>query len=220
VWRVLREHPGEILRGALLGWGPNAAFYAIAVFLASFLATEKILPESSALSLETASIAFMVVLTPLAGHLGDRFGRKPMVVAGVAGCMVAAVPLLVLLRDGSGARDLGVELVFAAFVVAALSPHQVWLAERFPRELRASGLGLAYNGAAGLLGGTTPLVCATLAGVTGSALAPGAYVAFACFVSLAIALRTDETAAVARPTPGPTPAGLRRRARGPHHPRT
>ena len=70
------EHPGEILRGALLGYGPNAAFYAIAVFLASFLATEKILPEQSALSLETASIAFMVVLTPLAGHLGDRLGRS------------------------------------------------------------------------------------------------------------------------------------------------
>ena len=220
VWRVLREHPGEILRGALLGYGPNAAFYAIAVFLASFLATEKILPESSALSLETASIAFMVVLTPLAGHLGDRLGRKPMVVAGVAGCMVAAVPLLVLLRDGSGARDLWAELAFATFVVAALSPYQVWLAERFPRDLRASGLGLAYNGAAGLLGGTTPLVCATLADVTGSALAPGAYVAFACLVSLVVALRTGETAALARPTREPTTAGLPPHARGPHHART
>lgn len=215
VWRVLREHPGEILRGALLGFGPNAAFYAIAVFLASFLATEKILPESSALSLQTASIAFMVVLTPLAGHLGDRFGRKPMVVAGLAGCLVAAVPLLMLLRDGSDTRDLWAELVFSGFVVATLSPYQVWLAERFPRELRVSGLGLAYNGAAGLLGGTTPLVCAALAEVTGSALAPGAYVAFACLVSLVIALRTGETAAVARPMRGPTAAGLPQRTRRP-----
>jgi MFS transporter, MHS family, proline/betaine transporter len=194
VWRVLREHPGEILRGALLGYGPNAAFYAIAVFLSSFLATEKILPESSALSLQTMSIAYMVVLTPLAGHLGDRFGRKPLVLAGMIGATVAAVPLFLLLENGTSARDLWAEITFATFVVAALSPYQVWLAERFPRELRASGLGLAYNGAAGLLGGTTPLACAALTAMTGSELAPGAYVAFACLVSLAIALRTGETA--------------------------
>ena len=198
VWRVLREHPGEILRGALLGYGPNAAFYAIAVFLASFLATEKILPEQSALSLETASIAFMVVLTPLAGHLGDRLGRKPMVVIGMTGCLLAAVPLFLLLENGSSARDLWAEIAFATFVVSALSPYQVWLAERFPRELRASGLGLAYNGAAGLLGGTTPLACATLAELTGSRLAPGAYVAFACLASLVVALRTGETAGAQR----------------------
>lgn len=194
VWRVLREHPGEILRGALLGYGPNAAFYAIAVFLASFLATEKILPESSALSLETASIAYMVVLTPLAGHLGDRLGRKPMVVTGLLGAALAAMPLFLLLENGSRGRDLWSELAFSTMVVAALSPYQVWLAERFPRALRASGLGLAYNGAAGLLGGTTPLACAALAELTGSKLAPGAYVAFACVVSLLVALRTGETA--------------------------
>jgi hypothetical protein len=55
------------------------------------------------------------------------------------------------------------------------------------------GLGLAYNGAAGILGGTTPLVCATLVELSGSKLAPGAYVAFACLVSLLVALRTGET---------------------------
>jgi MHS family proline/betaine transporter-like MFS transporter len=193
VWRVLREHPGEILRGALLGYGPNAAFYAIAVFLASFLATEKILPESSALSLETASIAFMVVLTPIAGHLGDHYGRKPMVLAGLVGCGLSAAPLFLFLENGTSTSDLVAELLFATFVAAALSPYQVWLAERFPRALRASGLGLAYNGAAGLLGGTTPLACAALTELTGSKLAPGAYVAFACLVSLLVALRTSDS---------------------------
>jgi hypothetical protein len=52
---------------------------------------------------------------------------------------------------------------------------------------------LAYNGAAGILGGTTPLVCASAAELSGSPLAPGAYVAVACAVSLLIAMRTPET---------------------------
>jgi len=193
VWRVLRDHPGEIVRGALLGFGPNASFYAIAVFLASFLATEHILPEKSALGLETASIALIVVLTPLAGYLADRIGRRPMVIAGMLGGAVLGIPLLAVLRSSGPTGDLAAELVFAAVVVASLAPYQVWLAERFPRDLRASGLGLAYNGAAGILGGTTPLVCAALAELTGSQLAPGAYVAFACLTSLVVALRTGET---------------------------
>lgn len=193
VRQVLREHPGEIVRGALLGWGPNAAFYALAVFLGSFLATEHILPQQTALGLQTTSIALMVILTPVAGHLADRFGRRTMVVIGVAACAVGAIPLLAILRDGTPTGDLFAELAFALCVVCTLAPYQVWLAERFPRALRASGLGLAYNGAAGILGGTTPLVCAAAADLTGSLLAPGAYVAIACTVSLLIALRTPET---------------------------
>jgi MHS family proline/betaine transporter-like MFS transporter len=34
--RVVREHPGLIFRGALLGWGSAVAFYLSAVFLSSF----------------------------------------------------------------------------------------------------------------------------------------------------------------------------------------
>lgn len=193
VWQVLRQHPGEIVRGALLGWGPNASFYALAVFLGSFLAAEHILPQQTALGLQTTTIAVMVILTPLAGHLADRFGRRRVVLIGLAASAVAALPLLAVLRDGTPSGDLFAELGFALCVVATLAPYQVWLAERFPRALRASGLGLAYNGAAGILGGTTPLVCATLADLTGSVLAPGAYVALACTVSLLIGLRTPET---------------------------
>ena len=194
VWRVLREHPATIVRGALLGWGPNAAFYALAVFLGSFLATEHILPQQTALGLQTTSIALMVILTPLAGYLADRLGRRAVVTVGIAACAVGAIPLLAVLRDGTPTGDLFAELAFSICVIAALPAYQVWLAESFPRALRASGLGLAYNGAAGILGGTTPLACATLVELTGSVLAPGAYVAVACAVSLLIALRTPETA--------------------------
>jgi MHS family proline/betaine transporter-like MFS transporter len=193
VWTVLREHPGEIVRGALLGWGPNTSFYTLSVFLGSFLSAERLLPQQTALGLQTASIALMVVLTPVAGRLADRFGRKPLVMTSATACAILALPLLAVLRDGDPTNDLFAELLFGSMIVGGMAPFQVWLAERFPRSLRASGLGLAYNGAAGLLGGTTPLVSTALAEATGSPLAPGGYVMLACLVTLAMALRTPET---------------------------
>ena len=86
------------------------------------------------------------------------------------------------------------ELVFSVLIVWALPPYQVWLAERFPHALRGSGLGIAYNGAAGILGGTTPLVCTMLAETTHNAVAPAGYVIFVCAVSLAMAVGIPETA--------------------------
>jgi len=116
-----------------------------------------------------------------------------MVLAGTGGCARFALPLCALLRAGSATGDLWAELGFTVLIAMSLPPYQVWLAERFPRALRASGLGLAYNGAAGILGGTTPLVCAALVEATGSELAPGAYVTLACLVSFVVALPTGET---------------------------
>jgi MHS family proline/betaine transporter-like MFS transporter len=193
VRRALREHPGEIVRGIAMGWGLNASFYVVAVFLGSFLATERLLPEDTALRLQTSAVALMVVLTPLAGHLADRLGRKPMVLISAGGCLLLSWPLFAVLRNENPADDLLVQLVFALFVVAGLAPYQVWLAERFPRAVRASGLGIAYNAAAGVLGGTTPLVCTTLADWSGSSIAPAGYVGLATLATLIAALWTPDT---------------------------
>ncbi|MDX2166270.1 MAG: MFS transporter [Deltaproteobacteria bacterium] len=193
VWSVLREQPGELLRGVLLGWGPATSFYTLAVFLGSFLTAEQVLPQQTALGLQTASIALMVGLTPVAGFLADRLGRRTMVLASMLGCVLLAVPLLAVLRNADPTDDLFAELLFAGLIAAGMSPFQVWLAERFPQRLRASGLGLAYNGSAGLLGGSTPLVSTGLATLTGSPIAPAGYVVLACAVSLLVALRLPDT---------------------------
>jgi MHS family proline/betaine transporter-like MFS transporter len=129
----------------------------------------------------------------VAGYLADRIGRRPLVLACTLVGAAIAWPLVALLRDGDATNDLLAELAFGTVIVAGLAPYQVWLAERFPRALRASGLGVAYNGAAGVLGGTTPLACASLVELSGSPLAPAAWVALACLVSAAIAARTPET---------------------------
>jgi MHS family proline/betaine transporter-like MFS transporter len=84
-------------------------------------------------------------------------------------------------------------ITFMCFVALGGATYQVWLAEVFPRTLRATGLGIAYNIAAGILGGTTPLLCVTLIEFTHSRMAPAGLLVVAAVVSALLLIFQRET---------------------------
>jgi len=192
--RVIREHPGLIIRGALLGWGSAAAFYLAAVFLSSFLVTEHYLDQKNALIAQTLAISVIFVFTPIAGHLSDLFGRKKLVLISLISCVLFAFPLFLALKNGSETVDLLVVGVFSFLLALGFAPFQVWLAEQFPSSVRASGLGISYNCAAGIFGGTAPLIATALVQISSNPLMPAVFIIFACMVSTAMALTMKETA--------------------------
>jgi MHS family proline/betaine transporter-like MFS transporter len=192
--RVLREHPGLIIRGALLGWGSAAAFYLAAVFLSSFLVTEHYLDQKNALMAQTFAISVIFVFTPIAGHLADLFGRKKLVLISLISCVLFAFPLFLALKSGGETVDFLVVGVFSFLLAVGFAPFQVWLAEQFPSSVRASGLGISYNCAAGVFGGTAPLIATALVQISGNPLMPAVFIIFACVVSIAMALTMKETA--------------------------
>ncbi len=193
VREVIHRYPLEILRGLFLGWGPHSGFYIITVFLGPFLLTEHLLPGKTAMNLQMQTIAFMLIIIPTAGYLADKFGRKPMVITTAIACICLAWPLFATLTQGYEIRDRLFLFLFAIAACGGGAPYQVWLAEQFPSSLRASGLGIAYNGAAALLSGTTPLVCTTLVQISGNLKAPAFLILAASCVTLVLALYIPET---------------------------
>jgi MHS family proline/betaine transporter-like MFS transporter len=191
--RVVWEHPGLMIRGALLGWGSMAAFYLAAVFLSSFLVAEHYLDQKNALLAQTLAISVIFVFTPIAGHLADLFGRKMLVLISLISCVLFGFPLFLALKSGSETVDFLVMGVFSFLLTLGLAPFQVWLAEQFPASVRASGLGISYNCAAGVFGGTAPLIATALVQISGNPLMPAIFIIFACLVSIAIALSMKET---------------------------
>lgn len=192
--RVLREHPGTILRGIFLGWAPHACFVIVALFSGSFLITEQLLPGRPAMDLQTEAIAIMVLIMPFAGWISDRFGRKPTLLLSGVCALLLAWPLFHTFKAGVASCDRRLLFLFAATVIVGFTPYHVWLAESFPKNLRVSGVSLSLNGAAGILGGTMPLLCTASVKLTGSLAAPAALIAVAACVSIAVAMRTRETA--------------------------
>jgi MHS family proline/betaine transporter-like MFS transporter len=192
--RVFRNHPGLIVRGALLGWGPSAGFYLSAVFISSFLTDGHLLDQRDALITQTLAIFVIFLCMPIAGFLADQVGRRKMVLASLVATALFGLPLFLLLERGNQVVDLLATGTFAVLLAVGFSPFQVWLAEQFPTDLRASGFGISYNVAAGVFGGTTPLLATALVEFTGSPLAPAALIIGTSIISLAAAFSLPETA--------------------------
>ncbi|MCE9587462.1 MAG: MFS transporter [Verrucomicrobia bacterium] len=193
VLHVLIEHPWAMIRGALGGWAFQTGFYTIAIFMSSYLVTGKIFLESTALGLQSACLGAALFMAPLAGYLSDRFGRKPIAIISLIGILLGAYPLLHLVNMGNNAVALAAMVIFMLFVTLGSATYQVWLAEIFPRTLRATGLGISYNVSAGILGGTTPLICVSLIAITHNRMVPALFLIVASAVSLLMVLGTRET---------------------------
>lgn len=193
VLHVLLEHPWALIRGALGGWAFQSGFYTIAIFMSSYLVTGKIFTESTALGLQSASLGAALLMAPLAGFLSDKFGRKPAALVSLFAILIGAYPLYHIVNLGNNTSALTVMILFIILVTLGSSTYQVWLAEVFPRTLRATGLGISYNVSAGILGGTTPLVCVALMEYTHNRMSPVIFLVVAAVVSILMCFVTRET---------------------------
>ncbi len=114
-----------------------------------------------------AACALCVALLPLFGRLSDTFGRKPVILAGIAAEALLAFPLFCLMDShGFVGALLGYLLMMTAFS-ANYGPIATFLAELFGTKVRYSGLSMAYM-LSGLLGSAaTPIITTALLSATG-----------------------------------------------------
>jgi MHS family proline/betaine transporter-like MFS transporter len=116
-----------------------------------------------------------------------------MVIVSASCVLVLAWPLFTALRSENHNLSLLLLIVFAACVGTGMAPYSTWLAEERPRFLRASWMGVTYNIAAGILGGSTPLVAGLLIEKFHSLMAPAALLVAASIVTIVISLFARET---------------------------
>ena len=182
---VLRR-PAPLLRGVLATVPPTMAsslFGSFAVSYAVGLGNDR----STVLGALAAAWAGAIVMTPIYGILSDRFGRRPVYLAGAVAFAVLAYPMFWAIGSGSTVA------MFAAFVTAfALisvcmsAALAALLSELFPTATRYTGVSVAYQ-AATLVAGFTPLVAGSLLALAGGGTNIGWVVAMVVVVSLAAA---------------------------------
>ncbi len=179
-WRTILKVVGFTL-------GNGVGFYLCFVYVSTWLKEQQHLSASMALTLNSIALFLMLIITPLAGALSDRIGRKPVLMIGAAGLALFAWPIFRLMSVPHIGAMLAGQCAFALFM-SGYGASPAFLVEAFPKHVRCSGLSIGYNLSLSVFGGTVPMVAVFLTKVTGNPLAPAFYLSLAAVISLAMAI--------------------------------
>lgn len=154
-----------------------------------FLQRVAFLQETDSLVILAAALLAGAPFFQLTGRWSDRFGRKPIIFAGI--CLGAvSLPLSFYLFNTLGNPEHLTEVhaispsilllfMFLAFVNTFASalvygPMGIYVMEYFPGRTRYTSMGFTYNLGNGLLGGATPLITEFIKSywIVGAAMAP------------------------------------------------
>ncbi|HTW26249.1 MAG TPA: MFS transporter [Acetobacteraceae bacterium] len=166
--QLLRTHK----RSAILATGARLAETVAGNMIKSFGLTYVTvalgLGAATALGAQMATAAVGLVVTPLFGLLGDRFGRRQTYMAGAAFAALLAFPFFWLLGMRTDlAVWVGFIIVYNLGPTLMLSVQPSFFAELFAPRVRYTGLSVAYQ-VSSIVGGFTPLAALWLLQVNGN----------------------------------------------------
>jgi metabolite-proton symporter len=191
---VLRRHPRELLVAMGARIGTDVAFYTFVVYVLTYVTGTVKLPREAGLAAVLVGSAGQLVLIPMFGALSDRYGRRPVYLAGTIAAAAWAFAFFPLLNTGS--RPVIILAVAVALLThaAMYGPQAAFVAELFSTELRYSGASMGYQ-VAGIFGGAlAPIIAIKLVGWTGSATAVSWYVTAMLAITAVALLAARETA--------------------------
>ncbi|MET3370495.1 UNVERIFIED_CONTAM: MFS family permease [Jeotgalibacillus campisalis] len=175
----------------------GAAGFGLQVVLPTFsvtFAVSKGAPQQGVLYAFAGASAISILFVLLGGRLSDRFGRRPVMVTGLALFILYLFPMFGMLSSGS------VALVFLAFTVALIlhsslyGPLAAFVSEQFGTTNRYTGAAVGYQLATLIGAGFTPGIVAGLYKDAGQSIVPVVvFLSVMSLVSIVFILLTRES---------------------------
>jgi metabolite-proton symporter len=193
VFEVVRKYPRGILSAMGLRFAENILYYIIVSFSIVYLVTVHQYNTSSLLfALLIAHVVHFLAI-PQVGRLSDKFGRKPVYLAGaVLGATWAffAFPMFDTKSPVLIVLAITVGLCFHALMYAG---QPAIMSEMFPTRIRYSGVSLGYQVTSIIAGSMAPIIASALLQRYNSWVPVAVYILIACSITAVAVITLKET---------------------------
>lgn len=155
-------------------------FYIAAVYMGHLL-TSKLHISTSEMMLTSITLnIFVVLLLPIMGFIADKkMGREKLMIMSSLISIVIPYPLFLMLENNLSLTNIiFIQAVLGIITAGFVAPSMALLSSFFSVHERYSGVGFGYALGGALLGGTTPLILASLTNWLGSSFVPAYYLMF------------------------------------------
>ena len=197
---TLAHHRPALFRTFAISALGSITYYVGITYVPAFLSSSGILAEERSLWLSTLAAVAVILVTPLAGALSDRVGRRPVLVWLAVASALLPLGTFQLMAGGVEARIALGAIVLACLAGGVSAVGAPATAEQFPGEGRLSGLALGVTMATAIFGGLTPFLAELLIATTGWKAVPGVMIAAVALLVLPVLTTMPET------RPGPAEA--------------
>jgi MHS family proline/betaine transporter-like MFS transporter len=190
---AIRDHGRSILLVFAIASLSALGAYTLGTYFVTYLQEVVGFGRTTAIAANFLAFFVTVPLVPLVGWLGDRIGRKPLLLIGAPGFVLLSLPGYMLASTGNFFLAILGQLLVAlpwSFVVSAVV---VIIVEIFPTRVRYSGASIGYNLGYMIFGGTAPIVATFLVSATGSDVAPAVYLIVVALLVLPAVFLLPET---------------------------
>ncbi|GAB7543421.1 MFS transporter [Cupriavidus sp. 8B] len=183
--QLLREHRRALVASILLMIGVASSTYIVVYYLSNYAVSQLHMPLSLGIWAACVAAGVQVVLSPFAGWLSDRVGRRPVVLWSRVALLLMIYPAFVLINAEPSLTRLLLVVGCLSVPMSMTSPaSMVLVSEVLPQRLRATGLSIAYCVAIAIFGGFAQFFSTELIHLTANPNAPALYVIGCGLVSL------------------------------------
>ncbi|PWV74215.1 putative MFS family arabinose efflux permease [Nocardia neocaledoniensis] len=193
VFEVLRRYPRGVFTAMGLRFGENIMYYLVVTFSITYLKVHVEANTTTILWWLLAAHAVHMGVIPLAGHLGDRFGRRPVYLAGALAAATWGFFAFPMMDTANSALILAAIIVGLVFHGLMYAGQPAIMAEMFPTRMRYSGVSLGYQVTSIVAGSLAPIIAVKLLDTYGSSVPIAVYLAVAAAVTVVAVLCAKET---------------------------